>query len=176
MKLQMKTATERKRKEPFNKHKAKNTKTNSLQTKSSREQFHLIGCAAALAYKVTQSDRTAAVGVSLIKQLFSFPEKLQSSELVLHLKAWTKPGQNKGRASAQTSLRRWSEGWKEFQTESKPKAPCWLLRQKERNSPKNWRSLICSIILWQLLILLRHQPCSQTENSSLLIHQHWTCT
>lgn len=136
MKLQMKTAKERKRKEPFNKHKAKNTKTNSLQTKSSREQFHLIGCAAALAYKVTQSDRTAAVGVSLIKQLFSFPEKLQSSELVLHLKAWTKPGQNKGRASAQTSLRRWSEGWKEFQTESKPKAPCWLLQQKERNSPQ----------------------------------------
>lgn len=87
MKLQMKTAKERKRKETFNKHQAKNTKTNSLQTKSSREQFHLIGCAAALAYKVAQSDRISAVAVSLIKQLFLFPGKLQTSELVLHLKA-----------------------------------------------------------------------------------------
>ena len=66
----MKTAKERKRKETFNKHQAKNMKTNFLQAKSSREQFHLIRHSAALTYKVAQSDRLSEVSVSLIKQIF----------------------------------------------------------------------------------------------------------
>ena len=70
MKLQMKTAKERKQKETFNKHQAKNTKTNFLQAKSSREQFHLIRYSAALTYKVAQSDRLSEVSISLIKQIF----------------------------------------------------------------------------------------------------------
>lgn len=45
-------------------------KTNFLQAKSSREQFHLIRHSAALTYKVAQSDRLSEVPVSLIKQIF----------------------------------------------------------------------------------------------------------
>lgn len=56
MKLQMKTAKGRERKETFNKHQAKNMETNFLQAKSSREQFHLIRHSAALTYEVVQSD------------------------------------------------------------------------------------------------------------------------
>lgn len=45
-------------------------KTNFLQAKSSREQFHLIRRSAALTYKVVQADGLSEVSVSLIKQIF----------------------------------------------------------------------------------------------------------
>lgn len=70
MKLQIKTAKERKRKETFNKHQTKKRKTNFLQAKSSREQLHLIRHSAALLYRVVEADRPSEVSVSLIKQIF----------------------------------------------------------------------------------------------------------
>lgn len=124
MKLQMKTAKERKRKETFNKHQAKNMKTNFLQAKPSREQFHLIRHSAAL----TESCQAFRSQRFRNQTDFSFPEKLQTSEPAWHweapaprslLRGRAKPEQAKLRPSSQMSPRRGSGGWEEFEANRK---------------------------------------------------------
>lgn len=77
MKLQIKTAKERKRKETFNKHQTKKRKTNFLQAKSSREEFQIIRHSAALPCRVVQANMLSEVSVSLIKQIFHSQRNLR---------------------------------------------------------------------------------------------------
>lgn len=149
MKLQMKTAKERKRKEPLNKHKAKNMKTNSLQTKSSREQFHLTDVLQPWLTKIRSLIELQQLAFPKSNSLFHSQRNFRPVNLCY---IW-KDEQNQGRINEELLLKHHWEGEVKAGRNFKQKASHRLLAgscsRKRETDHKNWRSLICSIILWQ---------------------------
>lgn len=146
----------RKRKEIINKHQAKNMKTNFLQAKSSREQFHVIRCSAALAYKVRQSDRLSEVSIFLINQLshsqrnfrhWSCTMSENTSPSPSAVSTETRDWQNQGRINEELLYKHPWEGEVKAERNCKQKAKHGLLvghcsRNQRETGHKNWNSFI----------------------------------
>lgn len=145
-----------KRKEIINKHQAKNMKTNFLQAKSSREQFHVIRCSAALAYKVRRSDRLSEVSVFLINQLshsqrnfrhWSCAKSENTRPSPSAVSTESRDWQNQGRINEELLHKHPWEGEVKAERNFKQKAKHGLLvgpcsRNQRETGHKNWNSFI----------------------------------